>query len=167
MVIILLAVAVKYNGGSPPQSPPVSGNAETVAATLPELPRQVVQLELVSFYSGDAARRDILRLHNSQFPLADGIIGRYEHKASEMTVWVSVSATEEEAAELMDLMVTKMPASPVFQEKTTFEAEGMEIYHVIGMGMDHYYYLDGLYVYWLAVMDESPQAILKAFLAGH
>lgn len=133
---------------------------------LPLLPEKVAQLQLQTFYSGDAAMRDIVRLHNSRFPLADGLVAYYENEDSEMTVWVSVSANEEEARTLMRLMTEKMPASRVFAEKDVFETAGLTVHHVTGMNMDHYYWLDGIYVYWLAVMDPAPRDVLDGFFTA-
>jgi hypothetical protein len=148
---------------SSPQ-PPAPPAAEREAPRLPQLPERFAGLQLVSSYSGPAAVRDILRLHRNEFPLLDGLIALYAGDA-EVTVWVSLSPTLEEAAELMRRMVETMPASTVFQEESVFTLEGRQVYHVTGMGMDHYYYLDGLYVYWLAVGETTaPREVLAAFL---
>lgn len=134
------------------------------ARRLPELPERFAGLQLVSSYSGPEAVRDILRLHRSEFPLLDGLIAEYTGEAR-VTVWVSLSPTPEDAAELMRRMVETMPASTVFKEESVFSLGGRQVYHVTGMGMDHYYYLEGLYVYWLAVGETAaPREVLAAFL---
>lgn len=143
-----------------PVAPPA---AEREAPRLPELPERFAGLQLVSSYSGPAAVRDILRLHRNEFPLLDGLIAEYAGEA-EVTVWVSLSPTVEEAAGLMQQMVATMPASTVFQEESVFTLEGRQVYHVTGMGMDHFYYHEGLFVYWLAVRGHAPQDVLAAFL---
>ena len=108
--------------------------------------------------------REILKLHRNPFPLLDGLIAQYSG-AAEVTVWVSLSPTAAEAEMLMERMIETMPASTVFKEESIFPMEGQQIYHVTGMGMDHYYWLDGLYVYWLAVGEiPEPLAVLEAFM---
>ncbi len=168
IAVILVTLAYsRFPGGeqNPPYRPPAVLPADN-NSPLPPLPSQLGGASLASFYSGPGAVRDIIRLHRADFPLADGLIARYEGDSSEIYVWVSVSHAAEEAAELMRLMVEKMPASTVFTEKETFMAGDTEVYHVTGIGMDHYYWLEGLYVYWLAVTPpgESSRDILISFV---
>jgi hypothetical protein len=145
-----------------PQAAPPAAERETLR--LPVLPERFAGLQLVSSYSGPEAVRDILQLHRNEFPLLDGLIAQYAGGA-EVTVWVSLSPTVEEAAGLMQQMVETMPASTVFTEESVFTLEGRQIYHVTGMGMDHYYYHEGLYVYWLAIGETAaPKDVLAAFL---
>jgi len=128
------------------------------------LPAQFADLQLVSSESGEAAMREILRLHRNPFPMVDGLIAQYSG-AAEVTVWVSLSPTLDEANMLMERMVETMPASTVFKEESVFPLAGQQIYHVTGMGMDHYYWLDNLYVYWLAIEGTAePLTVLEAFI---
>lgn len=159
---VLLGARMFMPASSPePVAPPA---AEREAPGLPELPERFAGLQLVSSYSGPEAVRDILRLHRNEFPLLDGLIAQYAGEA-EVTVWVSLSPTVEDAAGLMQQMVATMPASTVFAEESSFTLEGRQVYHVTGMGMDHYYYHEGLYVYWLAVAGtQEPREVLAAFL---
>ncbi|MBT9167839.1 MAG: hypothetical protein DDT19_01182 [Syntrophomonadaceae bacterium] len=141
-------------------APPAAGEAPQ----LPTLPEQFAGLQLVSSESGEVAMQEILKLHRNPFPLLDGLIAKYSG-AAEVTVRVSLSPTIDEANMLMERMVETMPASTVFKEESVFPMEGQQIYHVTGMGMDHYYWLDGLYVYWLAVEKTTePLAVLAAFI---
>lgn len=142
----------------------LSGAEEKEKAALPKLPQRAGTLELAGFYSGPVAVEEILRLHNSQFPLSDALIARYDGPGADMTAWVSVSPSPAGAALLMGLMVEKMPTSPVFSEKEAFEARGITVHHVTGMGMDHYYFLDGHHVYWLAIRSQSSFEVLLDFL---
>jgi len=158
---LLGAVFLMPNLRPEPAAPPA---AKPEAPQLPDLPERFAGVRLVSSYSGPEAVRDILRLHRNEFPLLDGLIATYAGDA-EVTVWVSLSPSYEEADYLMRRMVETMPASTVFQEEAVFTLDGRQVYHVTGMGMDHYYYLEGLYVYWLAIGETTaPQEVLAAFL---
>jgi hypothetical protein len=170
IVLVLLSLLLRFAMPSRPDTgrtslpapaPPTISNG----VALPELPPTVAGLPLVNFYSGEPAIRDILRLHNNDFPLLEGVIARYGEGDREATVWISVSPDEQEAALLMELMVTKMPESPVFSEEENFQAAGTTLYFVTGMGMNHYYWLDGLHVYWLAVGNDTGHDVVRAFIA--
>jgi hypothetical protein len=166
LVLVALLLWHSYDDGKPPNTTtpapgPVSSDD---GPPLPAVPQVAGGLQLTSFYSGDAAMRDIVRLHSNEFPLSEALIARYESEGSEATIWVSVSPDESEAALLMEAMVIKMPDSPVFTEKDPFEAAGKTIYVVTGMGMEHYYWQDGIYVWWLGVDAEDPKAVLDALL---
>ena len=169
--IVLIAVGFMFfRPGEPEQivqdTPPTSSPQDTAeeSSSLPDLPQQTVEMALVSQYSGDAAMRDILALHHNDFPLEDGLIAHYQGDTARGTVWVSVSPDEAEAALLMQLMIQELPASPVFKEEDVFQLGDHTIYYVTGMGQDHYYWLDDIYVYWLAVTSENPIDELNVFL---
>lgn len=165
-VLILLIVLANSLTPSllPKTEPEVVPSTPTEESQLPILPEQFVGLQLVSSKSGEAAMREILKLHRNPFPLLDGLIARYSG-AAEVTVWVSLSPTSDEAVMLIQQMIETMPASTVFKEESVFPMEGQQIYHVTGMSMDHYYWLDGLCVYWLAVeKTAAPLTVLEAFL---
>jgi len=164
VLALLLAPSFLPEATPAAPAPPAVGDTPAEAPKLPALPEQFADLQLVSSESGEAAMREILKLHRNPFPLLDGLIAQYSG-AAEVTVWVSLSPTVDEANMLMERMVETMPASTVFKEESVFPLEGRQIYHVTGMGMDHYYWLDGLFVYWLAVgaIDE-PLTVLEAFL---
>lgn len=169
LIVLLVLLLWQSYGQTPAEQsslPLPSPRSAANGPELPSLPEEAAGLLRVNFYSGEPAMRDIVRLHNSSFPMVEGLIAFYEGVSSEATVWVSVSPDEGEAAELMELMVTKMPDSPVFNEKETFEAAGNTIYYVTGMGMDHFYWLDQTYVYWLAVTAPAPLEVLQAFLTN-
>lgn len=168
-ILVILAGFSLWRAQNTPQdaglpTPPPRPQPSASDKNLPALPDQAGSLTLATFYSGEAAIRDILKLHNSSFPLDEGLIARYESESGEATVWVSVSPDAEEASELMRLMVEKMPASQVFTEESTFEAGGKTVYYVTGMGMDHYYWQEGIYIYWVAVDGAEPLEVLAAFL---
>lgn len=159
LALLLAALALSFAPSLLPKPEP----ADQVLQ-LPALPEQFADLQLVSSESGEAAMREILRLHRNPFPMLDGLIAQYSG-AAEVTVWVSLSPTVDEANALMERMVETMPASTVFKEESDFPLAGQQIYHVTGMGMDHYYWLDNLYVYWLAVAGTAePLTVLEAFL---
>ncbi|MBS4008831.1 MAG: hypothetical protein KGZ45_10485 [Clostridium sp.] len=161
VIAFLLAPSLLPQATTPTApAPPAAGEAPR----LPNLPEQFAGVQLVSSESGETAMREILKLHRNPFPLLDGLIAQYSG-ATEVTVWVSLSPTADEAEMLMERMVETMPASTVFTEESVFPLEGKQIYHVTGMGMDHYYWLDGLYVYWVAIgaIDE-PLTVLEALL---
>ncbi|MDW7684316.1 MAG: hypothetical protein SCK29_09400 [Bacillota bacterium] len=168
-LLLVLSLLLRFAPGHRPEPanlPAPAPPEQSGGVLLPALPEMVAGLPLVNFYSGEAAMREITRLHNSDFPLEEGLIGRYGDGTSEAVVWISVSANTAEADRLMELMVTKMPDSPVFREEETFEAAGRTVYYVTGMGMDHYYWQDGIYIYWLAVDPPAGRGVTEAFFTG-
>jgi hypothetical protein len=163
--ILLLLWRVWWPASPAQDKPPTPvPQASATGPALPALPPETAGLQLVSFYSGAAAMRDIVRLHNSNFPLAEGIIASYEGDAGEAILWISVSHNQEDADGLMSLMVEKMPDSPVFAEENVFTAADKTIYHVTGMGMEHYYWQDGIHIWWLATSVPQAEAVLQGFL---
>ena len=166
LLLLLAALALTLGPSLLPQAvpPPPATPTNGEAPRLPTLPEQFAGLQLVSSKSGEAAMWEILRLHRNPFPMVDGLIAQYSG-AAEVTVWVSLSPTVDEANMLMERMVETMPASTVFKEESVFPLAGQQIYHVTGMGMDHYYWLDNLYVYWLAIEGTAePLTVLEAFI---
>ncbi|EEG76901.1 hypothetical protein [Dethiobacter alkaliphilus] len=176
LVVLVVGVFLVLYQGSPEQAEPEQPAAaeqnqaeqdQQIAeesSDLPDLPQQTAEMELVDSYSGDRAMWEILRLHRNDFPLDDGVVAIYQGENAEGVLWVSVSPDVEEATKLMQLMVQELPTSDVFREEDVFEAAGKTIYYVTGMGKDHYYWHDDLYVYWLQIDSQDPISELNVFL---
>ncbi|HEX3032099.1 MAG TPA: hypothetical protein VHS59_07640 [Bacillota bacterium] len=160
-VICLLALVLagwylgKWGQGSATAVNPPGTGPTSAADQQPPLPEQISGLPLTALVSGPEAVSDISRMHGKGIAVVEGYIARYTGGDREITLWVSVSASEAEAAALFRVMDAKMPASRVFTQRKVIKLDNKEVISVQGMGLSHFYWLQGKYNYWLATNDPA------------
>ncbi|GAW93744.1 hypothetical protein [Calderihabitans maritimus] len=133
---------------------------------LPELnedsfPQALAGMPLVHLVTGEQAIAQISKLHGTNIPIENGYIAMYRSEDRQAVLWISESATSEEAEELLKIMDEKMPGSSAFSNYTVKVIDGKTYYYVTGIGMHNYYYLKGNRVYWLGTNVEPAEDILK------
>ncbi|MBA4379419.1 MAG: hypothetical protein C0393_01810 [Anaerolinea sp.] len=123
--------------------------AESVPGTIAGLPLSQVT-------TGQEAIASIHDLHGRQFSLVDGAVAVYGNR--NITLWVSISGDEGHAAELLELMGTKIAEgrSP-FSDNGIRQIKGRAVYDLTGLGQRHFYFQSGRLVIWLAA-DETIAA---------
>ena len=117
----------------------------------------------IEAYGLDAVE-NITQLHGKDFALTDGAVGVYG-QTGEATLWVSVSASKADAAELVIDMRDK-----IFEGNSPFEAVGEEsmggrmVYELVGFGQAHFYFQSGGQVIWVAVEQIVADKVLAELL---
>ncbi|MHB1420318.1 MAG: hypothetical protein ACYCX4_12160, partial [Bacillota bacterium] len=122
--------------------------------------------------TGPEAIQQLSELHGKDIgKVVNGYIAMYEQGDRQITLWISVSATEADADELLQIMNAKMPTTNVFTNQKTIEMNGKTYNYVSGMGMDNYYFAQGSRNYWVATNDPDSMGILEkvveTFIGGH
>jgi hypothetical protein len=138
--LILVIFAIVY---------PIEDPAGENTATAP-LPEQVAGKALTSQVLGLSAVDEITQMHGKDFNLTDGARGSYGSD-NEIIIWVSGSASEDDAAQLVIEMRDKIaegnsPYEPIGEELIG----GRMVYELEGWGQMHYYFQSGDQVIWLA-----------------
>lgn len=129
-------------------------------------PHQIGSMEMTGpVISGQEAIDQISKLHGLPIELADGYIATYAGQSQMMQLWISVSNSEEEAAQLIKLMDEKMPQNQVFSNYRVIEIDGKPYYYVTGIGMEHVYYQSGKKAVWIGIQSQVPGALENAVRA--
>lgn len=134
--------------------------AEPIVKTVDELP-------LVRWETGQEAMNEIHQLHRMKIDIDEGLVAQYQgHTGNkEVIIWASKSKTETEAEKLLQLMVDRMPNSRIFMKMATKSIGSVLMQYVFGMGMDHYYYQQGKWVFWVASKGlDLDKAMLEVLL---
>lgn len=156
-------ITTTSTGGTPPAVP---ADAEMVPASLGGLP-------LASVATGDEARAQVEQLHGKS--LGPGLeaawVAQYGSASgsgqADATLWISRSATADDALSLFKLMTERISegTSP-FEGLRPINMEGVEGYALDGMGQRHYYFLVDRDLYWLATDPAGAEVVLAEVLAN-
>jgi hypothetical protein len=116
-------------------------------------PESIIGIPLTDHLIGDEAIASIAELHGKTIPLADGVVAVYGDQT--LTLWVSAAENESAAADLTQLMVTRIAEgrSP-FTDKGILSFEGVDVYYLEGLGQKHFYWQSKNLVLWIAVDEE-------------
>jgi hypothetical protein len=153
--VVLVVFAIVYPFGH-------AANEDSIDIPLPEeLAGQPLRAEAF----GLQAVENITSLHGVEFELTGGAVGSYGTKG-EVTLWVSGSNSEADAAQLVVEMWDKIgegksPFEPVGEE----EFDGRMVYQVEGFGQAHFYFQSGDFVIWLAADQALADTSLAELLA--
>lgn len=122
------------------------------------VPEKIASLPKTQVVSGIEAIKQISRLHGKPIVITQGYIAQYAAEGREITLWVSVSPSNQEGEELFRVMDEKMPNSKVFTNREVVKVKNKDVIKVLGMGQKHYYWVNGKYNYWVAIngMDAAP-----------
>jgi hypothetical protein len=128
------------------------------------LPGAVAGIPLLTASTGRQAIDEIESLHGQDFVLTDGARGSYGDNG-EVTLWVSASASESAASQLLIAMYDKISkGNSSFEPMGEKDMDGRTVYQLEGMGQTHYYFQSGNLVIWLAgtssLMDEALAQLL-------
>jgi hypothetical protein len=142
----------------------------TYAEVLPgikpiSVPEAVAGVPVTQKISGADAITEVTLVHGKEFPMTSGVIAIYGDSAA--TVWVSSSAQNVIAAQMMQAMTKKIAEnrSP-FTSTRTRQLKGRRVYELSGMGQQHFYFQSGKLVVWLTVdkaIAEKALGELTAF----
>lgn len=141
LVVMIFLAWVMFLAPAPPAG-------EKGAAAIPETLGGVSRTQLVT---GPEAIRQISGMHGKGIVFSEGYIATYEGGGKSLTLWISVSPSEESGKSLFEQMDAKMPQSKVFTNRQELDIKGEKVIKVLGMGQEHYYWLKGEKNYWVAV----------------
>ncbi len=155
--VLLSTAAIMYitGFGQDPQVQ-VKGSAGGIMKLVPS---RLGELSLTGpVVTGEEAKSQLDRLHGTGIAIDDGFIASYGGGIQQAILWVSLSGTEGEAFQLLDIMDAKMPASRVFTGRRELRINGRPVFFVVGAGMDNYYWQQGKMVVWLGLINISDAA---------
>ncbi len=117
------------------------------------VPSQLAGLKLVQALKGEKGIKAISRLHGGKrFPIKDGLLAIYRGGASEARLWVGEAGDENEAAALLNRMVSGIGRGGTpFTSPQKLEFGNKIIYSSQGQGKNHYFYSIRNKVIWLEV----------------
>lgn len=120
------------------------------------LPKSFGLLQLEWVESGEAARKEIDRLHGKKLKFRKGYIGTYGNKDKKAKVWVSEYESKADAKKEIERMAQgiKKKGGKVFRHFQLISVGGERVYFAVGMGQAHYFFQKGVKAIWLAV-DQS------------
>lgn len=129
------------------------------------MPRQLAGLNLVKLTEGEEAKAAINQLHGTSIKIKDGYIAMYQGTSGRAMLWVSISKSEEEARQLLDLMTEKIrDGTEFFKNLKSFTAGKFRIYSVEGGGQTHFYYGISNKTIWLAADPPIAEQALDEVL---
>lgn len=114
-------------------------------------------MTLKAHTAGDAALAALDSHHGRPLQLAGAQMARYEGEDADLTVWVAVAGDPGEAWDLVDRMTRKISsAAGRLSPPVALHLGDLVIHKAIGGEWQHFYYVRGDRVYWLAI--RSPEA---------
>ena len=121
-----------------------------------DVPDSLGGLSLTQTLSGRAATANIEQLHGTDFPLISGFVAEYGQKNA--TLWVAVTSSETQAAELVKKMEASIAkgTSP-FKPRGVFQIKNRDIYMLDGMNQSNFYFQSGAKVIWLSVNEAQAE----------
>lgn len=112
------------------------------------VPEAVAGVPVTKKIFGADAVTEVTLVHGKEFPMTSGVIAIYGDNLA--TVWVSSSAQNTIAAQMVQAMTNKIAEgrSPFTSPKTR-PLNGRTVYEMNGMGQQHFYFQAGKLVIWL------------------
>lgn len=113
---------------------------------------------------GPEAVTQIAQLHGKEISLVSGAVGTYG-AAGRTVLWVSESASQQEAADLTATMEARIAEGRSPFTSLGIRTEGArQIYVLEGMGQQHFYFQAGPKVIWLAANPAEAEQALQETL---
>ncbi len=134
------------------------------------LPQSLGGVGLTRSIQGDEASKYINKLHGKRVTPTGNIIGLYQSDGGNVTLYISLFDSEEHSAfenEKMRQLIEQ--GHPVFGHYRMIEIEGRKVSFCLGMNQVHYFFSDGVSVYWLeADVNLASDALheLLMFISG-
>lgn len=126
-----------------------------------KIPDTIAGLPQTGVISGTEAIQQITQMHGTNIPLAEGYVAQYAGNGKQIMLWISVSPSKEEGKQLFKMMDDRMPSSKVFTERKAVIIGGRRVIRVLGMGQEHYYWVNGKVNFWVAVGGVDPQPVVE------
>lgn len=128
-------------------------------------PSQVAEMNRIEVIAGEQALNSVSMLHGKDIPMKQAYVATYQGQGNQqMTVWYSETNNSQDAQLLFQSMDDKMPNSEAFKDYKTVKLDNQDYKFVTGMGQDHYYWLIGNRVLWLAVQGSDSLKVLKEII---
>ena len=142
--------------------------SEVEAARL--FPRSLGALTLKEAYGGTRAKREIEQMHGGKIRIDRGFVATYTDGKLSATVWVSETASEEEALDLAVKMEESIAKGGTpFEPLASITVPGLEaipVYFTRGMGQFHYIWVKKRLIIWVAMDEPSPEKRLEFLKAA-
>lgn len=128
-------------------------------------PSQVAEMNRIEVIAGEQALNSVSMLHGKDIPMKQAYVATYQGQGNqEMTLWYSETNNPQDAQLLFQSMDEKMPNSEAFKDYKTVKLDNQDYKFVTGMGQDHYYWLIGNRVLWIAVQGSDSLKVLKEII---
>ncbi len=128
----------------------------------PVFKEEIGGLKLVRLITGEDALLAINKLHGQEIDVVSGMIACYQGEKEKATIWLSESASENDAIQQTAGMVRKMRDSikTPFSNYAEIDRSGVKIYSFMGMGQQHYIFRVKTSIYWISA---NPGTIDKVW----
>jgi hypothetical protein len=128
----------------------------------PVFKEEIGGLKLVRLITGEDAVLAINNLHGKEIDIIKGMIACYQGEKEKATIWLSESASENDAIQQTAGMVRKMRDSKKtpFSNYEEIDRGRMKIYSFMGMGQQHYIVRVQKSIYWISA---NPGTIDKVW----
>lgn len=123
---------------------PGPNDGKPFPATLNGMPR-------TSHTTGAAALTQIGQLHGKEIRAAAGEIATYTAGQEKVTIWVTNSATKEEAQALFQQMLDRLAQAGAYTKPEVLSIKNRAYFSSRGNGAQNYFYLRGSRIYWAAL----------------
>ncbi|GAB6171483.1 hypothetical protein JCM15765_09610 [Paradesulfitobacterium aromaticivorans] len=128
-------------------------------------PSQLAEMNRIELIAGEQALKSVSLLHGKDIPMQRAYVANYQGQGDkQMTIWYSETGNLQDAQLLFQSMDQKMPNSDAFKDYKTVKLDNQEYKFVTGMGQDHYYWLKGNRVLWIAVQGSDSLNVLKEII---
>jgi hypothetical protein len=129
-------------------------------------PESLGEMKLTNKVTGQEAIESTRQLHgnSAKVQMKDAAILWYSGSDSDATIWVSRTENNKQASSLLKYMNDAIDPGDGFTYPLIVRiprAESISVYYVYGYGSDHYYYLNGDSVYWIAISDLPDETRLE------
>lgn len=147
-------------------SPPMQDNNTDEISFFPQ---DMGSMDLVNEYSGERAKSEIRNMHLGEWDFLKGYVGYYEGNSGESaTFWTAIFHNQSQAINTTEWMTNEISKSDTpfsIPEKIILNQSEVEyVYHMEGMGQEHYYWQREKIVVWVALSnlgDENQIAFLN------
>lgn len=134
----------------------------TSQTSVPSLPGKLAGLGKVDEVTGDAALQQIETMHPSEFPLTGAVVGTYEGKQGNATLWIAVNPSDAMAPAMAEQMADAIGGGDTpFSEPVEIDPG---VWMSEGMGQVHYFFAAGNGVWWLSVDPPLAREALQQAL---
>ncbi|HVJ47682.1 hypothetical protein [Desulfitobacterium sp.] len=128
-------------------------------------PAKVSEMNRIELIAGEQALKSVSMLHGKDIPLKQAYVANYQGQGNKkMTIWYSETNNLQDAQLLFQAMDQKMPNSDAFKDYKTIKLKDQEYKFITGMGQEHYYWLKGNRVLWIAVQGSDSLKVLKEII---
>lgn len=131
--------------------PPVSPNIAKIGVRTRKFPPFLAELPQVSHIEGEQSLAELEQLHGRRVPLLNAFIVRYERGHSYIEMWISVSRTKKEAADLEAKMTVALSRTGMYTAPQPIAVRDKTVYGTFGTRARtlNYYFASGREVIWL------------------